>query len=68
MRLNYENSTSNANPKVGMTLKIWNSYSSNKLSNHSSERAIQDKQNEGLFEKIGQAVQKLWTFENWKKC
>ena len=34
----------------------------------SSERAIQDKQNKGLFVKIGQAVQKLWTFENWKKC
>ena len=47
---------------VGMTLKIWNRYSSNK------QRAIQDKQNEGLFVKIGQAVQKLWTFENWKKC
>ena len=35
---------------------------------HSSKRAIQDKQNEELFVKIGQAVQKLWTFQNWKKC
>ena len=34
----------------------------------SSETAIEDKQTEGLFVKIGQTVQKLWTFENWKKC
>ena len=49
---------------AGMTLKIRNRYWSNKLSFICKSYLRQ--KNEGLFVKIGQAVQKIWTFENWK--